>query len=344
MKNKTSNALFVVNFVQKVSAPQTHSKRLALLRKMMQNCPNDLTMIEWMQLWKGFYYIVWYEEMRKGGEELIIEMGSTDNGSFLMSGFKALTESWNGIDAFRIDKYMFLIRIMLRNCLRKQINAIGNGEKLFENEIFMNDYRKNIANNVKRNDDDDNENEFDSFSKLKCDVIDYIVSITSKSIGLFLHICDIYLDELKLIIDDVEKITDTDRPNIYYELILPFVKWLAMINDHRQLQSMVENIFNRLANEILLNESFVTRKIIMKRLYETILNLGGSSEYSCTSVHHYRVKILNDYKQKLDELDGKTKNKTKRKVIGLCRRTKRARYEMITKTPFVRSIIPLPLM
>lgn len=194
MKNKTSNALFVVNFVQKVSAPQTHSKRLALLRKMMQNCPNDLTMIEWMQLWKGFYYIVWYEEMRKGGEELIIEMGSTDNGSFLMSGFKALTESWNGIDAFRIDKYMFLIRIMLRNCLRKQISAICNGEKLLENEIFMNDYRKNIANNVKRNDDDDNENEFDSFSKLKCDVIDYIVSITSKSIGLFLHICDIYLD------------------------------------------------------------------------------------------------------------------------------------------------------
>ena len=333
MKNKTSNELFVLNFVQRVSAPQTHAKRLATLRKMMQNCPNDLTMIQWMQLWRGFYYIVWYEEMRKGGEELIIEMGSSDNGSFLMSGFKALAESWNSIDAFRIDKYMFLIRIMLRNCLQKQIQTVHNNneqQKLFEHEIFLKNYRQSIVNQHRT-------------LEIKADVIDYIISVTSQSIGLFLHICDIYLEELKLIVD--EKIDEAARPQIYYELLLPFIQWLALINDDRLLKSMCDNIFNHLAKQTLLNESFIVRRIILKKMYETILNMNGF--YSCTTPRNndYRVKILDHYKQKLDEFDGKTRNKTKRKVvIGLCRKTKRTKYETVTNTPFVRSIVPLPMM
>lgn len=331
MDDKFSNDLFVLNFVQTVSSPLTHSKRLAVVRKMMKRCPKKLTINQWMQLWRGFYYVVWYEEMRKGGEEFIEEIGLIDNPSFLMSGFKSMAESWNGIDAFRIDKYMFLIRIMLRNVMKKQIEMISNDQLLFENTIFMKNYQKNKPNN-------------EDFSEMKANVIDYILSVTSNTTGLIMHISDIYLKELKLIIEGMENLKNEEenKVTIYNEMLKPFIKWLALIKDERIIKSMETNIFINLIHEFILNQSIQMHTNLVRKILANFNLCLNFQNLPSINRKNNLIKMSELYKNKLEELEGKAETKVKRKIV-LNKKGKRIKYELTTNTPYIRSIIPLPL-
>lgn len=325
-----------MDFVQFVSAPQTHAKRVRKIKKTMETCPANLTETQWMKMWRGFYYAIWYSEMRKGGEELIEEMGSWENESYLLSGFKSLAEDWNGIDAFRIDKYMFMMRHMLRNVMKQQIAALLEDKILFENNPFLDGVKK-ASSTLKKNDKTN-----DTTVERKTLVIDYILSVASSSVGFFLHLCDIYMDELEKNINELVN-SDTAKSEIYYQMLIPFGRKLSSINDDRLRRSILK-IFNQLFSEILITTSISLRVDTLSKFSDPLVEIASHTEagknrnslYSLAEKTRSQVQTLTSARR--DE------RALKRKVIGIDRKTKKVKYEVVSTVPFVRSLVPLPLM
>ncbi|KPM03378.1 ribosomal RNA processing protein 1 A-like protein [Sarcoptes scabiei] len=311
-KDNLTTELFVLQFVQEASKPQTHSKRLRACRKFWKNCPKNLTIKQWMFVWRGFYYIIWYEEMRKGGQELIEELGSIENDAFFFAGFKSLSESWESIDDLRIDKYMYLARIMLRTIIKKQISSILNSEILFQDNKFIKSLK------IKADSPSIN---------AKTIGIHYIINVTNNSIGLLLHLVDVYLEEIKSALDD-QSIDDDQKAEVYIEMVKPFIYEFKTIKDDR-------------LREMILDESFSVRKSILTSIIEIFENLDQTMELNGKDVQ-YRNQILEIYKNKMENFS--TNGKAKRKIIGYNPRTKKFKYEKVTAIPFVKSIIPLPVV
>ena len=348
MKKNLNRDLFVIEFVRFVSSPQTHAKRVRKIKKTLQICPDNLNKIQWLKLWRGFYYSIWYTEMRKGGEELIEVIGSFQNGSFLLSGFKSLMESWSGIDSFRIDKYMFLIRIMLRNVLKQQITSLIKKEVLFENNNIFKEYKKNqklkIQDSLKliKNEKDDSIKNIPCFM-FHVSVVDYIVSITSYSVGLFLHVCDIYLEELQKCVSELA-VEDSSKALIYYEMVIPFAKQLSFTNDDRIRTSIRENIFDKLIDDLIINEAVSIRIDILNKFLTPLIEIACRTESGKNRICLYR--ILKKFRSKFSSLNSGPDNifNIKRKIVGIDHKTKKIKFETVTTTPFVRSIVPLPLI
>ena len=296
-------------------------------------CPANLTETQWMKMWRGFYYAIWYSEMRKGGEELIQEMGAYQNESYLLSGFKSLSEVWGGIDSFRIDKYMFLVRHMLRNVLKQQVIALLEGKLLFADNPFLSELKKNFES--KKNTDN---------SSVEAIVIDYIVSVTSNSVGLFLHICDIYIDELQKVLLELVKDDDVVKINMYYQMLFPFARRLATIQDERLRKSIRANIFNKLLDEVIIVKSISVQVDTLEKFLEPLTQVSAHTESGKNRNCLY--SIADKVRSKVASLKcpEKVGVQLKRKAIGIDRKTKKIKYEIGTSVPFVRSLVPLPLM
>lgn len=336
IKSKEARDCFVVNFVQFVSAPQSHTKRLRKLRKTLELCPSNLSEIQWMKMWRGFYYAVWYAEMRKGGEEMIQEIAENNNPSFLLSGFMAMTKDWGGIDAFRIDKYMYLVRHMLRNVLQKQVSALQSNQLLFEKEIkkFSNMNSENLSNIETKLIEE--EKAIQPHVNIKANAIDFILATTHFSVGLFIHISDIYLQEVETILD---KMDSTEKVQLYPDLLLPFAKWLSLVPDVRLLKS-IKNIFYSFFKETLCQERTEIKLEILSNIEQPMKVIAS---------HTASAKRRNVVYSIVDEIiktkhNLKTNSKCiKRKPVSIDRRTKKVKYELVATTPFVRSLVPLPV-
>ncbi|KAH9394712.1 Ribosomal RNA processing protein 1 B [Tyrophagus putrescentiae] len=339
-KSNMNRDLFVMDFVQFVSAPQTHAKRVRKIKKTMETCPTNLTETQWMKMWRGFYYAIWYSEMRKGGEELIEEMGSYQNESYLLSGFKSLAEDWNGIDAFRIDKYMFLMRHLLRNVIKQQIAALLEDKVLFENSPFLSEIKKAASSTSKSS---DQTNGTTTTLERKSLVIDYIVTVASGSVGYFLHLCDIYMDELERCINElVEK--DTDKSEVYYHMMIPFARKLSTITDERLRRSILK-MFNQLFTEILLTASISMRVDTVSKFCDPLVEIASHTDSGKNRNCLYSLaERVRSQVQTLTSSQKDEKKALKRKVVGIDRKTKKVKYEVATTVPFVRSLVPLPLM
>lgn len=342
-KNKDVRDLFVIDFVQFVSSPQTHAKRVRKIRKAIQTCPSNLSELQWLKMWRGFYYAIWYTEMRKGGEELIEEMGGYSNADYLLSGFKSLSESWQGIDAFRIDKYMFCVRIMLRNIIEKQIQSLMQNSVLFEGNSFLK--RRNVPKGSSNETDKEilllkQEQKIDNVVCINSNVIDYILSVSNSSVGLFMHICDIYIEELKKFL--TEDLSSNVKCDIIHDMLVPFGKRLALIRDER-LHKSIKKVFDEFL-ELITAESITFRIDILKKLSNTLIEIASQIESVKNRVLVY--SIGDTFKEKLNLLSSKSKDqpKLKRKIIGFDRRNKRVKYQLTSSTPYARSIVPLPVI
>lgn len=343
-KKNLSRDLFVMDFVQFVSAPQTHAKRVRKIKKTMELVPSNLSETQWMKMWRGFYYAIWYSEMRKGGEELIVEMGGYQNAFYLLSGFKSLTESWGGIDAFRIDKYMFLIRHMLRNVMKQQISALLEDKVLFEGNLFLEELKKGASSKTATKSDGKGETVAKPESlTMKANVISYIASVTSNSIGFFLHVCDMYLDELENAITELE-IETAVKNNIYFHMTIPFAKRLSTIQDDRLRRTIRANIFDKLFDEILFQQPIPQRIEGLSKFTEPLVEMASHTESGKNRNCLY--SMADKVKSQVAALQCPIKDQVrlKRKPIGIDRKTKKVKYEVGTRVPFARSLVPLPLM
>lgn len=344
---KESRDRFVIDFVQFVAAPQPHPKRLRRLRKTFANLPANLTHAQWLRLWRGFYYCVWYTEMRKGGEEMIEEMGAVQDLSYLLSGVDAISDSWQGIDAFRIDKYMFLMRHIFRNIITQQCAALLEDQKqLFESNCiwrnFVNQRRLLVKGGGGGGDEDQKEglsNKLESLS-YKAKGVDFMVSRTSeKSIGLFLHLCDIFLEEVNKVVEGRDHQT---RTQLYVQMLSPFARPLGKLTDDRLRAAIINKVFNQLKDQVLVSEDIDLRRNVLEQLLEPLKAVAVLTEHGGRRREIYN--LLESFEAKLEALKAEGERvlaKPKRRLVGMDR-NKRPRYEVYTDIPFVKSVVPLP--
>lgn len=83
---------------------------------------------EMLRVWKGLFYCFWMSDKMLVQEELAEQMSSllhcfyqsgksslsNDGMMFVRCGLRTLGREWKGIDRFRMDKFMMLVRRFLR--------------------------------------------------------------------------------------------------------------------------------------------------------------------------------------------------------------------------------------
>ncbi|KAI5952916.1 hypothetical protein KGF54_003783 [Candida jiufengensis] len=181
-------------FVKKLASNDKPTRDAALesLKKYLQSKTssksNSLTLLDMEKLWKGLYYSMWFCDRSKAQERLAENLGllySTtlkSNKSFILftKAFNLIIiKEWPSIDQWRIDKYYLLIRRILRHNFKylKQQNWDSN---LVEKWVNM--------------------------------MKETILSGDSRiPVALPYHLCDIYLDELELIIFEEMEEEELDK-------------------------------------------------------------------------------------------------------------------------------------
>ncbi|XP_054153105.1 uncharacterized protein LOC128951848 [Oppia nitens] len=378
MKIKSKESLLVKSFVQSVSAATTFGKRYKKVCRLLDSRP-QLSDQQWIYIWRGLYYSVWYSEMNKGCDQLIQRIGIYDNIPMLLNGFQAITNDWFGIDAFRVDKYMFLVRVMINTCLKLQIEALiddkqdqsltivnnecidanNNNQKTDDKKEETNDsedeeingksnkqqnrqkYRKRFD---KRNDSQKKEMTFDM--EFKANVIDKILMTVKSSIGLTLHLSDIFIEEFQKVLSEMRTKLNNREVDIYYHILVPFVKLIAVIGDHRVLSSLKTNIFDKFKNQLLIAESVDTRNQVLNKLISAMVTIGGV-ELLLRRNRDIIYDMISIFKQKvyqLTETNPEFKSIKRTKIFIGRGRHKKVKYEMTSKSPFVTSIVPIPVL
>ncbi|KAL1121976.1 hypothetical protein AAG570_003384 [Ranatra chinensis] len=85
---------------------------------------NNFTEDGFMRIWKGLFYSVWMSDKPLIQEDLVEDVSQlihcfsnfSDASMFARCFFQAMSQAWFGIDSFRLDKFMMLLRRFLRQC------------------------------------------------------------------------------------------------------------------------------------------------------------------------------------------------------------------------------------
>ncbi|SPP85767.1 ribosomal RNA processing protein 1 homolog [Drosophila guanche] len=106
------------------------NRQMRKLRKFFElraNTTFSFTEDDFMRIWKGLYYNMWMSDKPLVQEELAEQLaqlvdsfgGNTDCSLLYFSAFmRTMCQEWFGIDQWRMDKFLMLVRRMLRYILR----------------------------------------------------------------------------------------------------------------------------------------------------------------------------------------------------------------------------------
>ncbi|XP_060533505.1 ribosomal RNA processing protein 1 homolog [Cylas formicarius] len=170
-------------------------------------------------LWKGLFYSMWMadkplvqEECAENIAGLIHSFNTfTEGMEFFRTGLVTLQNEWFGIDQHRLDKYLMLVRRVLRQAL--MVLAKVSFKKKFNLE----------------------------FSTA---LEDTVLSTTNRvPIGLFMHFTEIYLEEVaKTSFKKLQK-------NRFVDLVRPFIIKLAFASDPRETKWISKFILTQLMKQ-----------------------------------------------------------------------------------------------
>ncbi|CAX43168.1 ribosomal RNA-processing protein, putative [Candida dubliniensis CD36] len=178
------------SFVKKLASNDKPTRDSAL--ESLQNflgSKKDLSLLDLKKIWKGLYFSMWYCDRSKAQERLAENLGKLYSETvsvslfpqFVLAFFDIISIEWPNIDQWRVDKYYLLIRRILRHNFKflKQNNW---DDKLVEN--WVNVLHQSVLSGEK-----------------------------NVSMGLPYHLCDIFIDELELVMfeDIQEEIDDLDN-------------------------------------------------------------------------------------------------------------------------------------
>lgn len=189
---------------------------------------------DFLRLWKGLYYCMWMSDKPLVQEELSEELGSLlhcfPNIKIAIQFFQNFLETmcieWFGIDQWRIDKFMMLVRRVTRQMLFAMKNAEWEDEAL---KLFSNALNKTV------------------FQVNKC----------PKS--LIFHICDLYIEEIAKVSDGE---LAEDRTHL---LIEPFLVYYTKLNDPIALKHVESTVVNQLLFQSSLGQDYQEKFNIWKR-------------------------------------------------------------------------------
>ncbi|XP_055685578.1 ribosomal RNA processing protein 1 homolog [Lutzomyia longipalpis] len=212
-----------IKFAQALAGhdPKNQAKVLKNLRKWLSlrsKSSYPFTDKDFLRLWKGLFYAMWMSDKPLVQEQLAEDLGGllhlfpTPEISlqFYAVFLQTINREWFGIDQWRIDKFLMLVRRVTRQCL---VILRDNGWRLELIKVFRKAFKEHI---------------FDE---------------TRMSVGLAMHFVDLYLEEVaKVSQGSMKKATVTS-------LIRPFVTLVGTLTDTRVTSSIVKNIFNNLLQQ-----------------------------------------------------------------------------------------------
>uniref|UniRef100_A0A1L8DFP8 Putative nucleolar protein n=1 Tax=Nyssomyia neivai TaxID=330878 RepID=A0A1L8DFP8_9DIPT len=212
-----------IKFAQALAGhePKAQGKVLKNLKKWLSlrsKSSYPFTDKDFLRLWKGLYYAMWMSDKPLVQEQLAEDLGAllhcfpTPEISlqFYAVFLESINREWFGIDQWRIDKFMMLVRRVTRQGLVVLRDNEWNLELV---KLFRNAFKKHIFGQ------------------------------SHVSVGLAMHFLDIYIEEVaKVSQGNIKKAAVTS-------LIRPFITLLATLTDTRITSAIVKNIFNNLLQQ-----------------------------------------------------------------------------------------------
>ncbi|KAF2002937.1 hypothetical protein P154DRAFT_520690 [Amniculicola lignicola CBS 123094] len=122
MASDAQNSPFIKHLAS--SDKDTRDQALDALRTFLSG-RNEIAEIDLLKLWKGLFYCLWMQDKPILQQRLsrdfagLVEVLKTDVVMpFLSCFWKTMAREWNGIEALRRDKYLFLVRQYLNTTFR----------------------------------------------------------------------------------------------------------------------------------------------------------------------------------------------------------------------------------
>lgn len=200
------------SFVKKLASNDRPTRDAAFdsLKKYLASklTAGNLSLLEYEKLWKGLYYSMWFCDRPLPQQRLAEKLGELFSKVIPQSQFTRFVEAfwvvmikeWPSIDQWRIDKFYMLIRRVVRHCFI-QLRSSNWDEKLVEEYNLV--LKKLVLSGDK-----------------------------SISVALPYHLCDIYVEEIEVVIFDElkEEGDEIDEDNIE-EYQAFFAKKLAVVSE-----------------------------------------------------------------------------------------------------------------
>ncbi|XP_025267297.1 ribosomal RNA processing protein 1 homolog isoform X3 [Camponotus floridanus] len=224
-KSESKKNLFIVQEIKIARLLANNDKRirdkaLKRLKKWLtvrSQSSFAFTKTDFMSLWKGLFYCMWMsdkmliqEELAESLSKLVHCFDSKDTILLYTScALKTLAMEWFGIDQYRLDKFLMLVRRILRQtfvtCKDKSwdIKWVTELSQMFL-ELFLH---------------------------------------PKTTLGFNLHMTEIYLEELAKVSNG------NISESVVHEFIKPFIIYLMTTDDERQMKHIMQHIFRYLINQ-----------------------------------------------------------------------------------------------
>ncbi|KAB0790979.1 hypothetical protein PPYR_02779 [Photinus pyralis] len=171
-----------------------------------------------LRIWKGLFTTMWMsdkplvqEECAESIANLIHHVDADSALLFFKCGLTTMAIEWFGIDQWRLDKFLMLVRRMLRHCFQ-----------------FLKSTEWNM-------------NEIESFNRVLEDTL--LKTSGSSFTGLTMHFTEIFLEELAKVSNG--KITQENL----LEFLKPFAKHLASLHNVGHIRHLTKCIFDHLMQQ-----------------------------------------------------------------------------------------------
>uniref|UniRef100_A0A1B0FAP0 Uncharacterized protein n=1 Tax=Glossina morsitans morsitans TaxID=37546 RepID=A0A1B0FAP0_GLOMM len=205
------------------------NKQMRKLRKWLQiraQSSFPFTEDDFMRIWKGLYYNMWYSDKPLVQEDLAEQLGQLigcfdDNVELSVKFFGAFLNimelEWFGIDQWRIDKFLMLVRRMLRHML-----------KVLKNHYWS----------------------LETVERFNQCVEGSVLSENVTARGLTMHYLDIFFEELAKVSNG-----DISAEQVHY-FVKPFVHFMATQQDFHLISYCRSRIFYHLLYQSSLGREY----------------------------------------------------------------------------------------
>ena len=105
--------------------PNSRRRGLQIIERFILKHRSSLNSLQMIKLWKGLYYCLWLADKVPIQREIAINISKFQRlftsvelwNSFIYEFYNMLTQRWDIIDRLRMDKFMFLQRVMIAESL-----------------------------------------------------------------------------------------------------------------------------------------------------------------------------------------------------------------------------------
>lgn len=118
---------------------KTRDRALSSLRTYLSR-PASFTPLDFLKLWKGLFFCMWMSDkplnqqrLARDLADLVSVLKGDDNVVGFMDAFwKTMAREWSGIDALRMDKYLYLVRCYLGKAFEVMARKGWQDEEMVE--------------------------------------------------------------------------------------------------------------------------------------------------------------------------------------------------------------------